>query len=70
MNTCIINDRVYLSIWKQKNSNTAKVNNKILLRYSPAYRDPTANAAIDNIVREEQKNKRKKRPKSKRNKRK
>jgi len=50
----IINGKVVKSIWKQDNLNPATENQSVA-RHRQAYRDPTAKAAIDNVLCEERK---------------
>jgi hypothetical protein len=68
MSELIINGRVYPSIWKKENTTTETINTNHA-RHRQAYRDPTASAAIDNVLREERNKNRKKRPNIKQTKR-
>ena len=56
MKELIINGRVYPSIWRDEN--TPKSSTKTITRRGMAYNDPTANAALGNIEREEKLKKR------------
>ena len=52
MKELIINGKVVKGIWKTEKSGADNENqNKV--RHRQAYRDPTAKAAIDNILRDE-----------------
>ena len=58
-------NRVFPSIWKtekpgEKAQNTNNINNK-KERHRQAYKDPTASAALGNIMREERRKEREKR---------
>ena len=55
MSDLIINGRVYKSIWKTTNTDTNTQPNQNQARHRQAYYDPTAKAAIDNILKEERK---------------
>ena len=56
MKELIINGRVYPSIWRDEN--TPKSLTQTITRRGMAYNDPTANAALGNIKREEKLKKR------------
>lgn len=62
MKELIINGHVITSIWKSDKASTDITNNENqnIARNRQAYRDPTANTAIGNILREERKAKKKK----------
>lgn len=64
MSNITINGRVYPSIWKTTKTDTdnkGSSQNNNQARHRQAYRDPTAKAAIDNILNEERKSNKKKR---------
>lgn len=67
MSDFIVNGRVYPSIWKTKDTaaETETKNSTSQAQRRQAYRDPTADAAICNIMREERNKNRKKRSKPK-----
>ena len=56
MKNLIINGRVFPSIWRDENA--PKKENTIVRHRRPAYSDPTANAALGNIERENKRRKR------------
>lgn len=57
MREVIINGRAYPSIWRDENA--PKKETAITVKYCRrAYKDPTANTALGNIVREEKQKKR------------
>ena len=58
MKELIINGRVFPSIWRDENTPRQESSNNTISR-GRAYKDPTANAAIGNIIREEKRKKRK-----------
>jgi len=65
LNQVIINGRAYPSIWKQ-NTQTEKPQN--IKHRGLVYKDPTANAALGNVEREEKMKKRMEQQATKRNK--